>query len=59
MAGHTDLAKGAIPSSAQGKVIVNRLWETLTTKLNASGPPIKDSKSWRKVLKIRLELRFL
>lgn len=51
MANHTDLAKSILPNTAQGKARANQLWEQLTTKLNASGPPIKDAKMWRKVIK--------
>lgn len=46
---HTDLAKSILPNSSQGKARANQLWEKLTAKLNASGPPKKDAKTWRKV----------
>ncbi|XP_049302130.1 uncharacterized protein LOC125775513 [Bactrocera dorsalis] len=46
---HQDLAKNILPNCGQGKVAANKLWEALTLKLNAAGPPMKDAKSWRKV----------
>lgn len=49
MSEHSNLAKGILPNTCQGKATANRLWETLTIKLNASGPPLKDAKTWRKV----------
>lgn len=45
MSAHSDLAKGLLPNTSQGKAKTNQLWEELTSKLNASGPPIKDSKT--------------
>lgn len=50
MAKHTDLAKSLLPNSSQGKARANQLWDHLAAKLNASGPPIKDAKTWRKVM---------
>ncbi|XP_046803766.1 uncharacterized protein LOC124420221 [Lucilia cuprina] len=49
MSEHTDLAKGVLPNTSQGKATANRLWENLALMLNASGPPLKDDKTWRKV----------
>ncbi|KAI8118638.1 class 2/F/G isoform, Protein bunched [Lucilia cuprina] len=49
IAAYKDFSKGIILNYGQGKVQTNRLWDNLTAKLNAIGPPIKDSKSWRQV----------
>ncbi|XP_065368830.1 uncharacterized protein LOC135961261 [Calliphora vicina] len=49
MANHTDLAKNLLTNTSQGKARSNQLWEQLASKLNASGPPVKDAKAWRKV----------
>ncbi|XP_067633133.1 uncharacterized protein [Eurosta solidaginis] len=46
---HPNLAKNIIPNCAQGKATSQRLWEDLSKKLNAVGPPMKDAKMWRKV----------
>lgn len=46
---HPNLAKNMFPNCAQGKATMARLWNELTNKLNAAGPPVKDAKSWRKV----------
>ncbi|XP_036329832.1 uncharacterized protein LOC118741973 [Rhagoletis pomonella] len=48
MAKHPSLAKNNLPNSAQGRVSSNRLWEELSRRLNAEGPPVKDAKMWRK-----------
>lgn len=50
MVEHSNLAKNIIPNCSQGKAKSKRLWEQLTVTLNSYGPPIKDSKSWRKVI---------
>ncbi|XP_067633503.1 uncharacterized protein [Eurosta solidaginis] len=49
MAEHPNLAKNKFPNSAQGRATSNRLWEELSKRLNADGPPVKDAKMWRKV----------
>lgn len=49
MSEHPNFAKNLLPNCGQGRVTANRLWETLTIRLNAFGPPIKDAKAWRKV----------
>lgn len=49
MSQHNDLAKGILLNTCQGKATANRLWDTLSVKLNASGTPVKDVKTWRKV----------
>lgn len=51
MANHTDLAKSILSNTSQGKAKANQLWEQLTSKLIASGPPIKDAKMWLKVIR--------
>jgi len=48
---HSNLAKNLLPNCAQGKATAIRLWDELALKLNAVGPPVKDAKMWRKVLK--------
>ncbi|XP_036327219.1 uncharacterized protein LOC118739828 [Rhagoletis pomonella] len=50
---HPKLAKNMIPNCAQGKATSIRLWEDLSRKLNAVGPPVKDAKTWKKVLNYR------
>ncbi|XP_053961495.1 uncharacterized protein LOC128865318 [Anastrepha ludens] len=49
MVSHPGLAKNKLPSSVEGRAIASRLWEELSERLNAVGPPTKDAKMWRKV----------
>ncbi|KAI8114878.1 hypothetical protein CVS40_12788 [Lucilia cuprina] len=44
MSEHTDLAKGVLPNTSQGKATANRLWENLALMLNASGAIYADQK---------------
>ncbi|XP_039969667.1 uncharacterized protein LOC120781510 [Bactrocera tryoni] len=46
---HQDLAKNMLPNCGLGKAAANKLWDSLAVLLNATGPPMKDAKSWRKV----------
>ncbi|XP_073819396.1 uncharacterized protein isoform X2 [Musca autumnalis] len=48
MSQHPSLAKGKF-SCPEARACSNRLWEQLATKLNAAGPPIKNTILWRKV----------
>ncbi|XP_046808392.1 uncharacterized protein LOC124420222 [Lucilia cuprina] len=59
MSEHTDLAKGVLPNTSQGKATANRLWENLALMLNASGPPLKDAKTWRKLFESRFHYPYL
>ncbi|XP_055849563.1 uncharacterized protein LOC129914373 [Episyrphus balteatus] len=49
MGSHPSLAQNLITTCAKGRAIAEKLWDTLTNKLNNAGPPIKDAKAWKKV----------
>ncbi|XP_075147833.1 uncharacterized protein LOC142221867 [Haematobia irritans] len=49
MSEHPSLAKNHIRNCAQARATSKKLWDQLTTKLNASGPPCKNSVAWKKV----------
>lgn len=49
MSGHPGLAKGKLSNCPQARATSNKLWDQLTIKLNAAGPPTKNVTMWRKV----------
>ncbi|XP_017476134.1 PREDICTED: uncharacterized protein LOC108366303 [Rhagoletis zephyria] len=49
MTEHPNLAQNNFSNSVQGRATSARLWEELSRRLNDVGPPIKDSRTWRKV----------
>ena len=49
IAKHPILANNKIIHDVVGHAFKNDMWEELTQLLNEAGPPVKDSKSWRKV----------
>lgn len=46
MESHPDMAKGFVKGD---KVKHDQMWVELTNKLNACGPPNRDTATWKKV----------
>lgn len=47
---HSDVAKGKPSPRLSGpKEFLGELWESFTVEINNRGPPVRNSKAWKKV----------
>ena len=52
---HRDLARGNL-RSIEGRTLTHRLWEEISTTLNAMGGCTKTTKQWQKVSFLSLQI---